>query len=212
MATLTKATTQLSSDAKAKMMAVAQSSITSAKVTGAPVSPDQATRMWAVVAAASGVAAGSASAAAAAGAGTAAAAARHLLSAPTGNTTTTSAYWAGSANSRYNLFSRHLLQTAAFAAPPFLSTAADIAALLAASATPGSGFLSGGEGGMYVSVANQLGRAYASSPVAVGPVLAAAGGAADPLSGSNAVVSFSKALSGGCVAEDGSVDAGTACR
>lgn len=66
---------------------------------------------------------------------------------------------------------------------------------------------------MYISVANQLGRSYAAGTgVAVGPVLTGTGGAADVASASNAVVSFSKALTGSCVAEDGSVNANTKCR
>lgn len=240
MATLSKATQQLSSDAKGKMLAVVESSITCAKVNKQQVTADEATRMWAVVAAGNGVKSSGAATAVSSSAGSS----RHLLSQQqlqpevkgaetcgTGAATAagssagcqdqaaaaSESYWEGSNDSRYQLFgptTRHLLADSTdYVAPTFLTTAAAVAQLLAGAASPGSGFLSGGDNGLYVSVANQLGRSYAAgSSVAVGPVLTGTGGAADATSASNAVVGFSKALTSSCRAEDGSVQAGTTCR
>lgn len=230
------------------MLSVVDNSITCAKVNKQKINSDEATRMWAVVAAGSGVKSASAAAAAIS---SAAGGSRHLLArqeeAPartllpaqpkcqkesgehanatkaavpvssSSDSTSTSSYWDGSNGSRYQLFGpppRSLLEgTTDFTEPAFLATAQAIAALLADSASPGAQYLSGGDNGLYVSVANQLGRSYsASTGVAVGPVLSGTGGVAAPTSGSNAVVSFSKPLTSNCLAEDGSVQTNTACR
>lgn len=240
VATLSKATQQLSSDTKSKMLSVVDTSIACAKVNKQKVTPDEATRMWAMVAAGHGIApAGSTTAASGAAAG----AGRHLLArqeerqlthlkgsqaaglranstdaVALSTSTSTSSYWDGSSGSRYQLFGpppRFLLEgTTAFTEPAFLATAQAVAALLAASATSGSGYLSGGDNGLYVSVANQLGRSYsaAGAGVAAGPVLTGTGGAAAATSGSNAMVGFSKPLTSNCLNEDGSVEPGTVCR
>jgi len=230
VATLSKATQQLSSDAKQKMLGVVDTGITCAKVNKQQITPEEASRMWSVVASGNGMKKASSNAA---GSGTG----RHLLAQPQNqqlqtrstlvklhgtetqrhnSSSSTTTYWDGSNGSRYQLFgppSRLLLQSTEYVAPAFLSSAQEITTLLASAASPGSGFLSGGEGGLYISVANQLGRSYAAGTgVAVGPVLTGTGGAADVASASNAVVSFSKALTSSCVAEDGSVDANTKCR
>jgi hypothetical protein len=246
VATLSKATQQLSSDAKSKMLLVVDTSITCAKVNKQLMTSDEATHMMAVVAAGHGVKSSGTSAAAnsAAGGGS-----RHLLSlsnqsqaqsdaqqpkcqkecgdhanggaaaatSSSEDSTSSSSYWDGSNGSRYQLFGgtpRSLLEgTTAFAAPAFLATAQTIAALLTGAASPGSGYLSGGDNGLYVSVANQLGRSYSSgSGVAVGPVLTGTGGVAAATSGSNAVVSFSQPLTSSCVDEDGALDPNNTCR
>jgi hypothetical protein len=239
VATLTKATQQLSSDVKSKMLSVVATSITCAKVNKQQMTSDEATRMMAVVAAGHGVKSSVMSAAAnsAAGGGS-----RHLLSlydqlqaqsdahqpkcqkdcgehanSGAAAATSSSSYWDGSNGSRYQLFGgppRSLLEgTTAFAAPAFLATAQTIAALLTGAASPGSGYLSGGDNGLYVSVANQLGRSYSSgSGVAVGPVLTGTGGVAAATSGSNAVVSFSQPLTSSCVDENGALDPNNTCR
>lgn len=232
VATLSKTTQQLSSDAKSKMLSVVDTSITCAKVNKQQVTADEATRMWAVVAAGNGIKASAGNAAAAA-AGTGSS--RHLLaSEPQPQQTTKlqqpkchepdhqggsndSSYWDGSNGSRYQLFGpppRSLLEgTSTYVEPAFIASAQTIAALLSGAASPGAAYLSGGDSGLYVSVANQLGRSYAAGTgVAVGPVLTGTGGVAAATSGSNAVVSFSKPLTGSCVAEDGTVQAGTSCR
>lgn len=237
VATLSKATQQLSSDTKSKMLSVVDTSIACAKVNKQKVTPDEATRMWAVVGAGHSIAAAGSNTAAATGAG------RHLLArqeeqqlahlgrsqeaglranstdAVTHSTSTSSSsYFDGSSGSRYQLFGpppRSLLEgTTVFPEPAFLATAQAVAALLAVSATPGSGYLSGGDNGLYVSVANQLGRSYsaAGAGVAAGPVLTGTGGVAAATSGSNAVVSFSKPLTSNCLNEDGSMEPGTVCR
>lgn len=237
MATLSKATQQLSSDAKSKMLSVVGTSITCAKVNKQQVTADEATRLWAVVAAGNGVkTAAKSTTAAASGSG------RHLLAEPQSTAlqqpqqvkphckepqqepltnSSSSSYWDGSNDSRYQLFGptpqapRALLEAAStvYTPPAFLASAQEIATLLASAASPGTGFLSGGESGLYVSVANQLGRNYAGGTgVAVGPKLTGTGGGADASSASNALVSFSKPLTGSCVAEDGSVDASKQCR
>jgi hypothetical protein len=243
VATLSKATRQLSSDAKSKMLSVVDTSIACVKVNKLKVTSDEATRMWAVVAAGHGIATTGSTTAAAAGA--AAGTGRHLLARQeqtqlthsrssteagllangtdamthsTSSSTSSSSYWDGSSGSRYQLFGpppRSLLEeTPVFTEPAFLATAQTVAALLAASATPGSGYLSGGDNGLYVSVANQLGRSYsaAGAGVAVGPVLTGTGGVAAATSGSNAVVGFSKPLTSNCLNEDGSVAPDTVCR
>jgi hypothetical protein len=243
---LSKATSTLSSDARSKMLLVVDTSITCAKVNKQQLTSDEATRMWALVAAGNGLAARSAA--------SSSSSRRHLLSqqdgqrsqepaaatathcdtksgpcadakpansstsTTAGDSSTSSSYWFGSAGSRYELFgppaSRHLLQsTPAYEAPAFLASAQAIADLLSSAASPGAGFLSGGDNGLFVSVANQLGRSYTNpTAVAVGPVLASTGGAAAATSGSNAVVSFSQPLTGSCVAEDGSLVANSSCR
>lgn len=250
VATLSKATQQLSSDAKSKMLSVVGTSITCAKVNKQQVTADEATRMMAVLAAGHGVTSSGRPVAANRAAG---GSSRHLLSlheqsqlqaqshaqqpncqklsgqhasstaAPassssrSGDSTSTSFYWDGSNGSRYQLFGgrpRSLLEgTTAFVAPAFLTTVQVIADLLTGAASPGSGYLSGGDNGLYVSVANQLGRSYSSgSGVAVGPVLTGIGGVAAATSGSNAVVSFSQPLKSSCLLEDGSLHPNDTCR
>jgi hypothetical protein len=243
VATLSKATQQLSSDAKSKMLSVVDTSITCAKVNKQQVTADEATRMWAVVGAGNGIKASSGNTAtSAAGTGSS----RHLLAAepqPHKNTqllqpkchepdhqggnrtdptrssgdSNDSSYWDGSNGSSYQLYGpppRSLLEgTSTYVEPAFIASAQTIASLLSGAASPGAAYLSGGDSGLYVSVANQLGRSYAAGTgVVVGPVLTGTGGVAAATSGSNAVVSFSKPLTGSCVAEDGSIQAGTSCR
>lgn len=84
-----------------------------------------------------------------------------------------------------------------------------LAALLAASASPASGFLSSGSNGLYLTVANLLGSMYGGEPLAVGSVLSSAGSnkAASPDAIQNVLVQMLSPLAGICIGESGS----TAC-
>lgn len=186
VSTASNACTELSSDARDNMLSVVDAGLAcyDTSFEGA-FSPDQATCMFGVLATGSGLEASTPVAEAT----PVSQRHRHLLA--TGSQT-----------------QRKLLQTVStsYTPPAFLATASHIAQLLSASA-PSSGFLSSGQNGLYVSVANQLGRSYASSQVAAGPALTSAGGAADVHSPDNVVVAFNMPLTGVCA-----VGGGTNCR
>lgn len=90
------------------------------------------------------------------------------------------------------------------------STMKALASLLAASATPATGYLSSGSSGLYLSVANLLGSTYGAEPVAVGEVVTSSGSnkVALPSAVQNVVVQMLSSLTGNCSDESGSV---TAC-
>jgi hypothetical protein len=100
---------------------------------------------------------------------------------------------------------------AAPAAPAFAPNFAEqgyiVADLLAPSAMPATSYLSGGDNGLFISVANHLGRTYAaaSTVVVVGPALDASGNSASASAADNVQIKFSKALTAPCVDEEGTV-------
>ncbi|KAF8061401.1 hypothetical protein HT031_004492 [Scenedesmus sp. PABB004] len=95
--------------------------------------------------------------------------------------------------------------------PAFAGDARAVAGLLSAAATPAVPYLSGGDNGLFVSVAAQLGRSYDAAPLVVGPALDGTGGTADAASGENPTVRFSADLVGPCVDEDGTALADGDC-
>jgi hypothetical protein len=230
VAVLTKTTSQLSSETKSKMLDVAKSGIISAHLSKQPLTPNQGSRLLAVVAAGNDVSSacklptGCVKNAAAKATGS-----RHLLSSlawmdairlddssspaaqqqkrslladeSTANTTDAATVAALPSVSR----STSAIPTAGFMAP-----LVDIAGLLATSATPATGYLSGGDNGLYVSVANLLGRTYPNSPVYVGPDISGVG-AASVNSSDNVHVAFSKPLTSLCIDDAGEAIANSSC-
>jgi hypothetical protein len=230
VAVLTKTTNQLSNETKSKMLSVANSGIISAHLAKQPLTPNQGSNLLAVVAAGndvksdcklpSGCIKNKLKSS------------RHLLS------TETAFAWISAVRSgASNAFDarqhqRQLLQdnstanataaapTAAAGLPSvtrsgsstagFIAPLEDVAGLLATSATPATGYLSGGDNGLYVSVANLLGRTYPSSPIFVGPDVSPAG-AALVNSTDNVHVVFNKPLTSLCIDEAGETVANSSC-
>jgi hypothetical protein len=229
VAVLTKTTSQLSSETKSKMLDVAKSGIISAHLSKQPLTSNQGSRLLAVVAAGNDVSSacklptGCVKNAAAKATGS-----RHLLlslawldaikldsgSLPAAlqqkrnllaDESTANATTAATTVPALPSASRSAIPTAGFMAP-----LVNIAGLLATSATPATGYLSGGDNGLYVSVANLLGRTYSNSPVYVGPDITGAG-AASVNSSDNVNVAFSKALTRLCIDEAGETIANSSC-
>lgn len=249
VATLSKTSTSLSTDAKSKMLNVGKAGISAAKLSPKPLTPEGGSRLLAVLAAGNGV-----SAACKLPNGckqtTAARASRHLLSEEV--CATCSEQWPGSMPCMHSksdftasqLPHPHVLSHAAFCSdiksagtnniccllpclmqaagqarslqqstntttpsfvPAYMADATAIADLLLQSTTPATQWASSGDNGVYVGVANQLGRNYKGlqSAVAVGPVSAAGGSQADASVKDNVVISLSDNLVGTCKDETG---------
>lgn len=234
VATLTKATTQLSQDTKDKMLDVANSGITAAKLSTKPLSPAEASRLWAVVAAGNDLKAsckvpGSCTQAANVGR-------RLLQELPEWlnvNTIYSRSLLESAAVTGPVIPSRHLLAnvtspspapatapsttttpatattTPAFV-PSFAAQAGQVGDLLSQGAGPAA-YLSGGDNGLYLSTANFLGRNYDIWSVVAGPALDDTGSQADSASGENAQLKFSKDLVALCVDVDGAVLSSGTC-
>jgi hypothetical protein len=228
VAVLTKTTSQLSAETKSKMLDVAKSGIISAHLSKQPLTSNQGSRLLAVVAAGNDV---SSACKLPSGCGKSAAAkakaSRHLLaswanalgleagSSPAARQAQRSLL-ADAGDSAANVTAAPELPSASRSAavnPPtagFIAPLEDIAGLLATSATPATGYLSGGDNGLYVSVANLLGRTYPNSPVYVGPDITGVG-AASVNSSDNVHVAFSKPLTSLCTDEAGESIANSSC-
>jgi hypothetical protein len=232
VAVLTKTTSQLSSETKSMMLDVAKSGIISAHLSKQPLTPSQGSRLLAVVAAGNDVSSAcKLPSGCVKNAAAKATASRHLLSTQDAlawlgaitldlgsspaarqqkrsllaETSTANATDTAATAITLPSVSRSGIQTTGFMAP-----LVDIAGLLATSATPATGYLSGGDNGLYVSVANLLGRSYPNSPVYVGPDITGAG-AASVNSSDNVHVAFSKPLTSLCVDDAGEAIANSSC-
>lgn len=86
--------------------------------------------------------------------------------------------------------------------PAYAAQAKEIGNLLAQGTGPAA-YMSGGDNGLYLSVANYIGRNYEQWSVVSGPALDDTGNQADAASGVNAKLKFSKPLVASCVDEDG---------
>jgi hypothetical protein len=228
VAVLTKTTSQLSSETKSKMLAVANSGIISAHLSKQPLTPNQGSRLLAVVAAGNDV---SSECKLPSGCvKSSAKGRRHLLAAQAALDWISTVRSEAVSSPAARQLQRHLLSdhttanaTAAAVVPAlpsisrsgiatagFMEPLLDVAGLLATSATPATGYLSGGDNGLFVSVANLLGRSYPSSPIYVGPDMNAAG-AATANSTDNVHVVFSKPLISPCIDEAGETVANSSC-
>ncbi|KAF6254423.1 hypothetical protein COO60DRAFT_1665172 [Scenedesmus sp. NREL 46B-D3] len=232
VAVLSRTTNKLSSETKSKMLEVASSGIISAHLSKQSLTPNQGSRLLAVVAAGNGVSSacklpsGCVKVTASAAKGSrhllavqdavscnnaihmeagSPAAARQLQRRLMADNATTADATAGTTVPALPSATRGAASTAGFLAPLL-----DVAGLLATSATPATGYLSGGDNGLYVSVANLLGRTYPNSPLYVGPDISAAG-AASAISSDNVHVAFSKPLTSLCVDEAGDSVANSSC-
>jgi hypothetical protein len=234
VASLTKATTQISKDSKQKMLNVATSGIAAAKLSKKPLAAPEAARMWSIVATGNSMrdvckipAVCNAPKAAR----------RHLLGlsmpeldVPVSEATDFSRRMLQDNNSTTNGTAANNTETAppaeeplveepaaAPAAPAFAPDFAEqgytVADLLAPSATPATSYLSGGDNGLFISVANRLGRTYgaASTVVVVGPALDASGSSASASAADNVQIKFNKALTAACVDEEGTVLSAAPC-
>lgn len=217
------------------MLDVANSGITSAKLSQKPVSPAEASRLWAVVAAGNDL---KATCKVPGSCAQAANVARRLLQ--------ELPEWLNVDT----VFSRSLLESAAVTAPitsgrhllanetttstandtvvavadgnattttttpattttesfvPSFAAQANQVADLLAQGAGPAAYKSGGDNGLHISTANFLGRNYKSWSVAAGPALDASGNQADSTSGENAQLKFSKQLVATCVDEEGTV-------
>lgn len=238
MATLTKASTQLSKDTKDKMLGVADSGIAAAKLKKKALSPAEASRLWAVVAAGNDL---QASCKVPGSCAKAAKVARRLLeelpdwldvntiysrsllesaaavspvyahrnlqqanqtASPSPSTNSTSPAPSPSPAPVVVATTPAPVVAADAFTPPHAAQAKNIGDLLAQGAGPAS-YLSGGDNGLYLSVANFIGRNYEQWNVVSGPVLDATGNQATAANGENAQLKFSKPLVGSCVDEDG---------
>jgi hypothetical protein len=242
VATLTKATTQISKDSKQKMLNVAGSGIAAAKLSKKPLAAPESARLWSVVAAGNSMH-DVCKIAAVCNAKTASR--RHLLglsmpeldmpvAEPTvvsrrllqDNSTAIATVATNDTATNNTAVDTPAAPTpapveepvAAPAAPPafapaFTEQAYTVADLLAPSATPAISYLSGGDNGLFISVANRLGRTYAaaSTAVVVGPALEASGSSASASAADNVQVQFSKALTAACVDEEGTVLSDAPC-
>lgn len=257
VATLSKTSTSLSTDAKSKMLNVGKAGISAAKLSPKPLTPEGGSRLLAVLAAGNGVSAtcklpnGCKQT-------TAARASRHLLSeevCATGFEQCRQAAChvvAGIQADVAALMTAHphvlshvmlhsdsaatdnvccllpcLLQAPGHArslqettntttpsfVPVYMADATAIVDLLLQSTTPATQWASSGDNGVYVGVANQLGRNYKGlqSAVAVGPVSAAGGSQADASVKDNVVISVSDNLVGTCKDESGADVTGGSC-
>jgi hypothetical protein len=241
VATLTKATTQISKDSKQKMINVAGSGIAAAKLSKKPLAAPEAGRLWSVVAAGNSMR-DVCKIAAVCDARTASR--RHLLGmslpeldVPVAEPTQVSRRLlqdnsTANATAATNEITANATvtetpaptptpveePTAAPAAPPafapdFAEQAYTVADLLAPSASPATSYLSGGDNGLFISVANRLGRTYgaASTVVVAGPALEASGSSASNSAADNVQVQFSKPLTAACVDEEGTVLSDAPC-
>jgi hypothetical protein len=111
---------------------------------------------------------------------------------------------------------RRLQSDATAFKPAYDQAATLVSGLLLRSTTPATGYTSAGDSGLYVAVANTLGRSYQglSPAVVAGPTLAAADSSqADAAAAANVRISFSGALVGNCSsgADDAALTNDAAC-
>jgi hypothetical protein len=87
----------------------------------------------------------------------------------------------------------------------YLEDASSVANLLLSSTSPGAGWASSGDSGVYVGVANLPGRSYLGleTVVAVGPVADTTGSRSDASDKSNVVITLNGNLAGSCTDENG---------
>lgn len=212
VAVLSKTTKQVSDETKTKMLSVANAGIVATQLSKQPVTSDQASRLVAVVAAGNDM---SVVCKLPSGCGNSgkSTARRHLMAQQD------ALAWISAIKSEKlavavgHSTQRRLLAnstTTTYVAPAFLAPTTTIAGLLASSATPGTGYMSAGDNGLYVSVANLLGRSYQGSVVAVGPDMAV-GGAAVSNSTENVKLVFNQTLTGLCVDEAGVTQPNSTC-
>lgn len=225
--TLTKATNQLSKDAKQQMKSVIESGISSALLNKKPTSPAEASRMFAVAAAANSIKALCTQAGFKCGQ-SASTTKRLLLEATESSVVQLQQQqqqegysWspASTLNRRRSVLqdnnstatdvsaimssTRAADIAAKYFVPGFFHLANEISDLLCKSATPATGYLSGGDNGLFVSVANHFGRNYHTAQLAAGPQLDDTGNQAAPNSGDNVHIKFNQDLVGTCVDEEG---------
>jgi hypothetical protein len=235
VATLSKATTKISKDSKQKMLNVATSGIAAAKLSKKPLAAPEAARMWSIVAAGNSMR-DVCKIPAVCNAQKAARRHLLGLSLPELDMPVSEATdfsrrmlqdnSTANATASANETATNSTETAAPveepaaavdepaaapAAPVFVPDFAvqgyTVADLLAPSATPATSYLSGGDNGLFISVANRLGRAYAtaSTVVVAGPALDVSGSSASASAADNVQIKFSKALTAACVDEEGTV-------
>ncbi|KAF6251912.1 hypothetical protein COO60DRAFT_1674268 [Scenedesmus sp. NREL 46B-D3] len=232
VATLTKATTQLSQDSKQKMLNVASSGTAAAQLSKKPLAAPDAARILSVLAAGNSMRDVCKIAAVC---NAQKAATRHLLglsmpeldlpvsgeatdfsrrmlqdgdalnAAGTNETATNTTDPAAPAEAAPVPVEEPVAAPAAAPAfvPAFAEQATTVADLLAPSATPATSYLSGGDNG--------LTYAAPSTVVVAGPALDASGSSASASAADNVQVQFSKTLTAACVDEEGTVLSDAPC-
>jgi hypothetical protein len=206
VATLTHTSSSLSKDAKSKLAAVGKAGVAAAKLSRKPLTPEGASRLMAVLA--------TSSKASPAAPVTVQASRRLLQEVNATNSAVAQNATNATASAATNAATNAVAATSSpDFVPAYLDAASTLADLLLQTADPGTGWVSGGDMGVFFAAANLPGRSYqgAAAVLAVGPVLDAAAHGADSAVSSNVVVSVNGQLQGACENDAGVAVVDTSC-